>query len=228
MFCLFCSYSIESLSLGYFRHPLFHFLIRIYDCHAILIFEAVFKEFPSILQDNLSFCFEDFFLAFHFNLCLLVNVILTHCHDRMDCNQEKNLFFPGFQFIQMAGCKFHRWNDCMVICHLAVIHDFLHIWLLRLIKRTCQLIFLINLTNHISCGLLHIFGQILAVRSWISDQFLFIQALSGIQCLFGCHSIDTVCFSLQCGQVIKFWCFYFLFRFFYCCDNSFTSLASTS
>ena len=36
MFCLFCSYSIESLSLGYFRHSLFHFLIRIYDCHFAL------------------------------------------------------------------------------------------------------------------------------------------------------------------------------------------------
>ena len=228
MFCLFCSYSIESLSLGYFRHPLFHFLIRIYDCPAVLILEAVFKEFPSILQHSFSFCFEDFSLAFHFNLCFLVNVILTHCHDRMDCDQEENLFFPGFQFIQMAGCKLHRWDDCMVICHFAVIHDLLHIWLLRLIKRTCQLIFLINLTNHISCGLFHIFGQILAVRSWISDQFLFIQALSGIQCLFGCHSVDTVCFSLQCGQIIKLWCFYFLFCFFYCADTSFTSLASAS
>ena len=43
----------------YFRHSLFHFLIRIYDCHAILIFEAVFKDFPSILKDVFSFCFED-------------------------------------------------------------------------------------------------------------------------------------------------------------------------
>ena len=34
--------------------------------------------------------------------------------------------------------------------------------------------------------------RILAVRSWISDQFLFIQALSGIQCLFGCHSVDNM------------------------------------
>ena len=155
-------------------------------------------------------------------------MVFTHCHDRMHCNQKQNLFFPGFQLIQMARCQLHCRNNCMVIRHFAVIHDFLHIWLLRLIKRTGQLIFFMDLMDHISRCLFHILCQILTVRSWVSNQLQFIQALCGIQCLFSCHSVDAVGFSLQCCQIIQFRRFYFLFCLVYCRNNRFTTLASFS
>lgn len=61
--------------------------------------------------------------------------------------------------------------------------------------------------DHISRCLFHILCQILTVRSWVSNQLQFIQALCGIQCLFSCHSVDAVGFSLQCCQIIQFWRF---------------------
>ena len=51
--------------------------------------------------------------------------------------------------------------------------------------------------------LAHVLGQILAVRAGIGQQFLFVKLLGVIKGLFCGKTEQTVCFPLQCSQVIE-------------------------
>ena len=53
------------------------------------------------------------------------------------------------------------------------------------------------------CCLAHVLGQILAVRAGIGQQFLFVKLLGVIKGLLGRETEQTVCFPLQCSQVIE-------------------------
>ena len=53
------------------------------------------------------------------------------------------------------------------------------------------------------CCLAHILGQILAVGAGIGQQFLFVKLLGVIKGLFCGKTEQTVCFPLQCSQVIE-------------------------
>ena len=53
------------------------------------------------------------------------------------------------------------------------------------------------------CCLAHVLGQILAVGAGIGQQFLFVKLLGVIKGLFCGKTEQTVCFPLQCSQVIE-------------------------
>ena len=76
--------------------------------------------------------------------------------------------------------KFYRRNDRMMIRYFLVIQHLLYLRCFGLVKRSQQLIFLMDLTDHLFRCFFHIACQILAVCTRISDQLLLIQALRRI------------------------------------------------
>ena len=100
----------------------------------------------------------------------------------------------------------------MMVCHFFAVQNPFYIRIEHDILLKQQRIE--NRFNHIFCSTFHVIGKILAVRSRISDKFLFIETLGIFQCLLGSKAKQTVCIPLKCGKVIELrWCYPLFFLY---------------
>ncbi len=116
-------------------------------------------------------------------------------------NQHEYVALSGRESGKVRFCDLHRGNDRMVVRDLCIVrHPFqIRLSCMSLAERHIAA----KPCNKVICRAAHILGKILAIRSRIRRQLLFIQRLQVVKSLLRRVSVKAVCFSLQSGKVVE-------------------------
>ena len=194
------SHRRKTLSLGQFRQGVQGFRFFITVCFQGGV-ESLVDLFPSgdkhrfSLGGELVPCTGE-----HGGHCFVL-VGCGHRTEQFGADKVHQLAFTFGKTSEALFCKFSSGNDCVVVRYLfAVQHSAYFRSQRKSLGKGQQPQ---QIRHKMLCCLAHVLGQILAVGAGIGQQFLFVKLLGVIKGLFCGKTEQTVCFPLQCSQVIE-------------------------
>ena len=186
--------------------------------------ETGVNVFPTTVNDIFALGGKLLAAALKYGSDSFVHMVRSNRAKQLAADKGQQFLFTFCQPIKSGFCKLRCGQNCMMVCYLGIVDNAPHLRgkLHALHKGKLWQ----QYRDKVSRRLFHVGSDVIAVRSRIGQQPLFVQGLGIIKGLLGSKAVNAVGFPLQGSKVIELRRLYGFLLFFQRSTNGLRLLAS--